>query len=103
MSALGDGFFDGVILAHVPVFVMADAEEGVGTRDLRGIEAVHIGTIRDVVAVLFHPVGEREFPQQKFARAVGEGMFKNLGVLRVRPVKAHGDIHRVRAARIGVQ
>ena len=36
------------------------------------------GTIRNIVPVLLHPIGQREFPQQKLARSVGERVFKDL-------------------------
>ena len=32
-----------------------------------GVEAVAIGTVGDIVPVLFHPVGQRIFPEEKFA------------------------------------
>ena len=103
MSAFGDGFLDGVVLANIPVFVMANGEKGFATGDLLGLKAVGVGTVGDVVAMLFHPISKREFPEKKLAGPVGKGVLEDLGVLGVRPVEAYGDINGVRAAGISIE
>ena len=103
VGALVNGLLEGVVLAHIPVFIVANAEEGVAAGDLFGVQTIAIGTVGDIVAVLFHPVGQRIFPEEKLARANRERVLENLRVLRVRSIKADGHIHRVRAARVGIE
>ena len=83
VCALVDSFLGSMILTYVPVLVMPYTKKGFAASDLIGVEAIAVGTIRNIVPVLLHPIGQREFPQQKLARSVGEGVFKDLGVFCV--------------------
>ena len=53
---------------------------------------VEIRDVGDVVAVLLHPVGEREFPEQELARADRKRRVQNLAILAVGPVEARLDV-----------
>ena len=68
----------GVVLANVPVFVVADAEEDFGTQRLLRIEHVAVRAIGDVVAMLFEPVGERKLPSEELARTDGQWIVEDL-------------------------
>ena len=52
---------------------------------------IHIRNVGHIVALLFDPIGEREFPKQKFPRTHGLGILDQmiLTELRVGTVKTH--------------
>src|SRR4029453_5123297 len=58
----------------------------------RSCVRVGVGNVINVVAVLFHPEREREFPKKPFAGAGRQGAVEDLAVLAVGPVEAHIDI-----------
>ena len=80
---------DVLVHAACPVFVVPDRKENLAPLKHGGI-AVHVevGTIRDVVAPLFHPKRQRKLPQQVLARTEGQRDLVHLAVLRVGPVEA---------------
>ena len=72
-----------------PVLVVADGQQRLGPQQARGVGVgVDVADVGDVVAVLLHPEGERELPEQEFAGALRERGVENLAVLAVGPVAA---------------
>ena len=80
--------FDASILADVPVFVVADADERLALQAAVGREHVAVRAIGHVVAVLLEPVGERELERQELAGADRERVVDDAGELRLAAVGA---------------
>ena len=101
-----DGRLRRVVLRQVPVLVVADAEEHLAPRDLRRVQAVAVGAVGHVVAVLFQEVGQRLLEGQELAGADRQRVVDDARVLRlaaVGPVEADGHVAGMGAARVGVQ
>ena len=55
----------GIKLSPVPVFIVADAEEGLAFESPVRREQVAVGGVADIVAVLLEKIGERVFEREK--------------------------------------
>ena len=76
-----------------PVLVVADREPPLGAAEAGGVGVgVDVRDVGHVVAVLLHPEGERELPEQELARADRERGVEDLAVLAVGPVEARLDV-----------
>ena len=102
-ESIGDSLFDILILPHVPVLVVADADHRFDAAQICRFEVVCVRAVGDVVAFFLQPVAKRIFPEQKLAAAHAEWVIKNLHILAVRPVKAATDARRMSRTRIGVE
>ena len=79
---------DRIKLPPVPVFIVADAEEGFALEPpVRG-EQVAVGGVADVVAVLLEEVGQRVFKRQELTGPDREWIVDDARVLRVPAVGA---------------
>ena len=75
-----------------PILVVPHGDETLGAFQSRSVRVgIHVRNVGHIVALLFHPMGEREFPKQKFSRPHGLGILDQmiLAELRIRAVKAH--------------
>src|SRR5262245_59107890 len=61
--------------------------EGLTPEQASGVGvSVGVADIRNVVAFLFHPVGQRKLPEQELTRTLGKWCVKDLSVLAIGPI-----------------